>query len=141
MNRLYGISVTGSDNSTVITAQGFLTNQYLGSTVDCRGNIFNGILVYPKGKTDLTYEWVAKISNTSIAISPGSNINLNYCTKMTNEEISINAAALKTEWLKLNILAQFYKMPLKRQLLLLPTMGRVFWTKPACAEYTLKISL
>lgn len=96
-----GISVTGSDNSTVITAQGFLTNQYLGSTVDCRGNIFNGILVYPKGKTDLTYEWVAKISNTSIAISPGSNINLNYCTKMTNEEISINGESITTNYAKM----------------------------------------
>lgn len=96
-----GISVTGPDNSTVITAQGFLTNQYLGSTVDCRGNIFNGILVYPKGKTDLTYEWVAKISNTSIAISPGSNINLNYCTKMTNEEISINGESITTNYAKM----------------------------------------
>lgn len=96
-----GISVTGPNNSTVITAQGFLTNQYLGSTVDCRGNIFNGILVYPKGKTDLTYEWVAKISNTSIAISPGSNINLNYCTKMTNEEISINGESITTNYAKM----------------------------------------
>jgi len=96
-----GISVIGSDNSTVITAQGFLTNQYLGSTVDCRGNIFNGMLVYPKGKTDLTYEWVAKISNTSIAISPSSNINLNYCTKMTNEEISINGESITTNYAKM----------------------------------------
>lgn len=84
-----GISVTGSDNSTVITAQGFLTNQYLGSTIDCRGTIFDGMLIYPKGKTDLTYEWVAKLSNKSIAISPNNNISVDYCTKMTNEEISI----------------------------------------------------
>lgn len=84
-----GISVTGSNNSTVITAQGFLTNQYLGSTIDCRGTIFDGMLIYPKGKTDLTYEWVAKLSNKSIAISPNNNISVDYCTKMTNEEISI----------------------------------------------------
>lgn len=84
-----GISVIGSDNSTVITSQGFLTNQYLGSTIDCRGTIFDGMLIYPKGKTDLTYEWVAKLSNKSIAISPNNNISVDYCTKMTNEEISI----------------------------------------------------
>lgn len=84
-----GISVIGSGNSTVITAQGFLTNQYLGSTIDCRGTIFDGMLIYPKGKTDLTYEWVAKLSNKSIAISPNNNISVDYCTKMTNEEISI----------------------------------------------------
>ena len=84
-----GISVTGSDNSTVITAQGFLTNQYLGSTIDCRGTIFDGMLIYPKGKTDLKYEWVAKLSNKSIEISPNNVFSLTYCTKMTNEEISI----------------------------------------------------
>lgn len=84
-----GISVIGSDNSTVITSQGFLTNQYLGSTIDCRGTIFDGMLIYPKGKTDLTHEWVAKLSNKSIAISPNNNISVDYCTKMTNEEISI----------------------------------------------------
>lgn len=96
-----GISVTGSDNSTVITAQGFLTNQYLGSTIDCRGTIFDGMLIYPKGKTDLTYEWVAKLSNKSIEISPNNVFSLTYCTKMTNEEISIFGQAVTGPYAKM----------------------------------------
>lgn len=96
-----GISVTGSDNSTVITAQGFLTNQYLGSTIDCRGTIFDGMLIYPKGKTDLKYEWVAKLSNKSIEISPNNVFSLTYCTKMTNEEISIFGQAVTGPYAKM----------------------------------------
>lgn len=96
-----GISVTGSDNSTVITAQGFLTNQYLGSTIDCRGTIFDGMLIYPKGKTDLKYEWVAKLSNKSIEISPDNVFSLTYCTKMTNEEISIFGQAVTGPYAKM----------------------------------------
>lgn len=96
-----GISVTGSDNSTVITSQGFLTNQYLGSTIDCRGTIFDGMLIYPKGKTDLTYEWVAKLSNKSIEISPNNVFSLTYCTKMTNEEISIFGQAVTGPYAKM----------------------------------------
>ena len=97
----YGISVTGSNNSTVITAQGFLTNQYLGSTIDCRGTIFDGMLIYPKGKTDLKYEWVAKLSNKSIEISPNNVFSLTYCTKMTNEEISIFGQAVTGPYAKM----------------------------------------
>ena len=96
-----GISVTGSNNSTVITAQGFLTNQYLGSTIDCRGTIFDGMLIYPKGKTDLKYEWVAKLSNKSIEISPNNVFSLTYCTKMTNEEISIFGQAVTGPYAKM----------------------------------------
>lgn len=96
-----GISVTGSDNSTVITAQGFLTNQYLGSTIDCRGTIFDGMLIYPKGKTDLKYEWVTKLSNKSIEISPDNVFSLTYCTKMTNEEISIFGQAVTGPYAKM----------------------------------------
>lgn len=96
-----GISVTGSDNSTVITAQGFLTNQYLGSTIDCRGTIFDGMLIYPKGKTDLKYEWVTKLSNKSIEISPNNVFSLTYCTKMTNEEISIFGQAATGPYAKM----------------------------------------
>ena len=96
-----GISVTGSDNSTVITAQGFLTNQYLGSTIDCRGTIFDGMLIYPKGKTDLKYEWVTKLSNKSIEISPNNVFSLTYCTKMTNEEISIFGQAVTGPYAKM----------------------------------------
>ena len=96
-----GISVTGSNNSTVITAQGFLTNQYLGSTIDCRGTIFDGMLIYPKGKTDLKYEWVAKLSNKSIEISPNNAFSLTYCTKMTNEEISIFGQAVTGPYAKM----------------------------------------
>lgn len=97
----FGISVTGSNNSTVITAQGFLTNQYLGSTIDCRGTIFDGMLIYPKGKTDLKYEWVAKLSNKSIEISPNNVFSLTYCTKMTNEEISIFGQAVTGPYAKM----------------------------------------
>lgn len=96
-----GISVTGSDNSTVITAQGFLTNQYLGSTIDCRGTIFDGMLIYPKGKTDLKYEWVTKLSNKSIEISPDNVFSLTHCTKMTNEEISIFGQAVTGPYAKM----------------------------------------
>lgn len=96
-----GISVTGSNNSTVITAQGFLTNQYLGSTIDCRGTIFDGMLIYPKGKTDLKYEWVTKLSNKSIEISPNNVFSLTYCTKMTNEEISIFGQAATGPYAKM----------------------------------------
>ena len=96
-----GISVTGSNNSTVITAQGFLTNQYLGSTIDCRGTIFGGMLIYPKGKTDLKYEWVAKLSNKSIEISHNNVFSLTYCTKMTNEEISIFGQAITGPYAKM----------------------------------------
>jgi hypothetical protein len=96
-----GISVTGSNNSTVITAQGFLTNQYLGSTIDCRGTIFDGMLIYPKGKTDLKYEWVAKLSNKSIEISHNNVFSLTYCTKMTNEEISIFGQAVTGPYAKM----------------------------------------
>ena len=96
-----GISVTGSNNSTVITAQGFLTNQYLGSAIDCRGTIFDGMLIYPKGKTDLKYEWVAKLSNKSIEISPNNVFSLTYCTKMTNEEISIFGQAVTGPYAKM----------------------------------------
>ena len=96
-----GISVTGSNNSTVITAQGFLTNQYLGSTIDCRGTIFDGMLIYPKGKTDLKYEWVTKLSNKSIEISPNNVFSLTYCTKMTNEEISIFGQAVTGPYAKM----------------------------------------
>ena len=97
-----GISVTGPNNSTVITAQGFLTNQYMGSTIDCRGTIFDGMLIYPKGKTDLKYEWVTKLSSKSIEISPGDVFSLTYCTKMTNEEVSIFGASITSPYAKMS---------------------------------------
>lgn len=88
-----GIVVDGGglqhSTSTTIQSGGFITKQFFGTTLDCTGNVFNGVLIYPSDKNNHSQEYVLKLSNRAVAISKGDGISTNFSTQLTTELIQI----------------------------------------------------